>query len=166
VTVDGQVTTYPAGAFPAMITASRDALWFTLNQGNAIGRMSLSGELTTYPLPTENAGPVGISAGPDGIWFVEILANQAGRITDDGKLEEFALPEGSKPHAVVATNDGGCWITLWGTSALAHLDAEGNLTTQIPLGDNSEPHGLALDSDGSVRVALEKGSLAHIQPRE
>jgi hypothetical protein len=53
-----------------------------------------------------------------------------------------------------------------GTSALAHLDAEGNLTTQIPLGDNSEPHGLALDFDGSVWVALEKGSLAHIQPRE
>jgi virginiamycin B lyase len=65
---------------------------------------------------------------------------------------------------VVATDDGGCWITLWGASALARLDAAGNLIEQIGLGEGSEPHGLALDADGSVWVALEKGSVAHIQP--
>ena len=40
-----------------------------------------SGEVTTYPLPTEGAGPVGISSGPQGVWFVEIIAGQVGRIT-------------------------------------------------------------------------------------
>jgi virginiamycin B lyase len=166
VTVDGEVSTYPigtTGAFPSLITAAED-LWFTLNQGNAIGRMTTGGGVTTYPLPTEAAGPVGISAGPDAVWFVEILAGQAGRITPDGKIEEFPLPAGSKPHAVVATDDGGCWITLWGTAALARLDAAGNLIEQFDLGAGSEPHGLALDADGSVWVALEKGSVAHIQP--
>jgi virginiamycin B lyase len=166
ITVDGDVTTYPigtTGAFPAMITAAGD-LWFTLNRGNAIGRMSTAGSMTTYPLPTDEAGPVGISAGADAVWFVEILADQAGRITPDGKIEEFALPAGSKPHAVATTDDGGCWITLWGAAALARLDAAGNLIEQIGLGQGSEPHGLAVDADGSVWVALEKGSVAHIQP--
>ena len=165
ITVAGDVTTYPigtSGGFPAMITATDD-LWFTLNQGNAIGRMTTSGEATTYPLPTAAAGPVGISAGPDAVWFVEILADRAGRIATDGTIEEFPLPEGSKPHAVVATDDGGCWITLWGTHALAQLDANGNLITQVPLGDGSEPHGLVVDADGSVWTALESGSLAHVQ---
>ena len=168
VTVDGEVSTYPigtTGAFPAMITAADD-LWFTLNQGNAIGRMTTAGDVTTYPLPTEVAGPVGISAGADAVWFVEILAGQAGRITPDGKIEEFPLPAASKPHAVVATDDGGCWITLWGAAAVARLDAAGNLIRQVDLGAGSEPHGLALDADGSVWVALEKGSVAHIQPEE
>ncbi len=166
ITTDGEVSTYEigtTGAFPAMITAA-DELWFTLNQGNAIGRMTTTGDVTTYPLPTEAAGPVGISAGADAVWFVEILADQVGRITPDGKIEEFPLPAGSKPHAVVATDDGGCWITLWGAAALARLDAAGNLIAQIDLGAGSEPHGLALDADGSVWVALEKGSVAHIQP--
>jgi len=90
--------------------------------------------------------------GPDG----------AGRITSDGKIEEFPLPSGSKPHAVVATEDGGCWITLWGVSALTHLDAHGNIVTQYDLGEGAEPHGLAVDTDGSVWVALEKGSVAHV----
>ena len=165
-TADGEVSTYPigtTGAFPAMITAAEE-LWFTLNQGNAIGRMTTTGSVTTYPLPTEAAGPVGISAGADAVWFVEILAGQAGRITPDGTIEEFPLPAGSKPHAVVATDDGGCWITLWGAAAVARLDAAGNLIEQIGLGAGSEPHGLALDADGSVWVALEKGSVAHIQP--
>lgn len=128
--------------------------------------MSATGEVTTYPLPTEAAGPVGISAGPTAVWFVELLADQAGRITPDGKIEEFPLPQGCKPHAVVATEDGGCWITLWAAAALARLDADGNIVEQFALGKDSEPHGLTVDTDGSVWVALEKGSVAHIQPGE
>ncbi|GAB3942071.1 virginiamycin B lyase [Kribbella albertanoniae] len=168
ITADGEVTTYPigvAGGFPAMITGS-DELWFTLNQGNAIGRMTTAGEVTTYPLPTSGAGPVGISAGPEAVWFVELQADQAGRISADGTIEEFPLPAGSKPHAVVATADGGCWITLWGSGSLARMDVGGAVVEVIELGEGSEPHGLAVDTDGSVWVALENGSLAHIHAGE
>jgi virginiamycin B lyase len=84
-------------------------LWYTVNRGTAVGRIELTGVVTLYPLPTEQAGPVGISAGRDWLWFVEILAGQVGRIAGDGKIEQFPLPDRSaKPHAVVATPDGGC----------------------------------------------------------
>jgi virginiamycin B lyase len=65
---------------------------------------------------------------------------------------------------VVATPDGGCWTTLWGAAAVARLDANGNIVDQHALGEGSEPHGLTVDTDGSVWVALEKGTIAHIQP--
>ncbi|MFK4083199.1 virginiamycin B lyase [Kribbella sp. NPDC020789] len=169
ITLDGEITKYPTGVdggFPAVITAGDGDLWFTLNQGNAIGRMTTAGEVTTYPLPTAGAGPVGISAGPEAVWFVELLADQAGRIGFDGKIEEFGLLAGSKPHAVAATADGGCWITLWGSGSLARLDASGTVVQLTELGEGSEPHGLAIDTDGSVWVALENGSLAHIHAAE
>jgi virginiamycin B lyase len=125
--------------------------------------MTTSGEVTTCPLPTESAGPVGISAGPDGVWFTELLANQAGFADRDGAIQEFALPADSKPHAVAATPDG-CWITLWAAAALVHIDAKGNITETVPFGDGAEPHGLYADGE-EVWVALEQGSVAHIQPR-
>ncbi|WP_209699959.1 virginiamycin B lyase family protein [Kribbella aluminosa] len=164
ITTDGEVTTYPigtTGAFPAMITTYAGDLWFTLNQANAIGRMTVAGDVTTYPLPTDATGPVGISAGPDGVWFTELLADRVGRIDVDGTIEEFALPGGSKPHAVAATPDG-CWITLWAAAELVQVDAEGNITQRFGFGDGAEPHGLS--ADGTIWVALEKGSVAHIQP--
>lgn len=69
-----------------------------------------------------------------------------------------------KPSINQASKACGCVHTSVGAAAVARLDAAGNLIEQIGLGEGSEPHGLALDADGSVWVALEKGSVAHIQP--
>lgn len=60
--------------------------------------------------------------------------------------------------------DGGSWITLWGSGSLVKLDASGIVTQSVELGASSEPHGLALDDDGSVWVALETGSVVHVDP--
>ncbi|MGH3781135.1 MAG: virginiamycin B lyase family protein [Pseudonocardiaceae bacterium] len=61
------------GAMAAMITTGPDgALWFTLNQAHAVGRLSIDGEATIYPLPTPDARPVGITATADAVWFVEL----------------------------------------------------------------------------------------------
>jgi virginiamycin B lyase len=53
---------------PSLITAGPDgALRCTLNQANAIARITPAGDVTTYPLPTAGAAPVGIHAGPT-VW--------------------------------------------------------------------------------------------------
>jgi virginiamycin B lyase len=59
------------GTQPWDITAGPDgALWFTESQGNAIGRVSTSGQVTEFPLPAGSGRPFGITTGPDGnIWF-------------------------------------------------------------------------------------------------
>lgn len=47
------------------------ALWCTLNQANAIGRIGLDGEFRHYDLPTPAAEPHGITVGADRtVWAV------------------------------------------------------------------------------------------------
>jgi len=64
------------------ITAGPDgALWFTADSSNTIGRITTSGSVTGYPLPSLRAQPVGITAGPDGnIWFTESPGDGSGKI--------------------------------------------------------------------------------------
>jgi len=55
----------PSGSFPVGITAGPDgALWFTEPYG--IERVTTSGFITEYHVPTEFFGLLGIAAGPDG----------------------------------------------------------------------------------------------------
>ncbi len=74
------------------ITAGPDGnLWFTEEGtiqngkfigGNQIGRITPSGIITEFALPTANSGPTGITAGPDGnLWFTEFNGNKIGWIS-------------------------------------------------------------------------------------
>ena len=48
------------GGAPSMIVTGPDnALWFTLNQGNAIGRLAPAGGITVRELPTAGSGSGG-----------------------------------------------------------------------------------------------------------
>src|SRR5712692_131955 len=111
----GNVTEYPlppnAGycACPIDIVTGPDGnLWFTENGGavgyGAIGRMTTSGSVTEFRLPTFNSSPVGITGGPAGtqnLWFTEQNTNRIGEITIGGMLTQFTLPlAGSQPGGI------------------------------------------------------------------
>src|SRR5262245_53937235 len=52
-------------------------LWFTENDVGKIGRMSPTGAVTEFALPTANSSPVSITLGPDGnMWFTEQVGNK------------------------------------------------------------------------------------------
>ena len=135
---------HSVGGVPSMIVNGPDnALWFTLNQDNAIGRLSPSGDLKVRELPTAAAGPVGIAAThDDAVWFTEILADKIGRIPMDEAIQEMDLP--GKPHAVVADHDDGVWVSLWGADQIARVSGDGSEVVTIDLPPGSEPHGLAI----------------------
>ena len=97
------------------------ALWFTiapsgtvngvLGPGNAIGRITTSGVVTVYNVPTPNSAPTEITQGPDGaMWFTEINANKIGRITTAGVFTEYPT-QGSSPRGITAGPDGALWFT-------------------------------------------------------
>ena len=68
--------------FPENRLGTHGNLWFT--GGNSIGRITPSGQITEFPVPTNNSIPEGIAAGPDGnLWFTETsnVGNKIGRIT-------------------------------------------------------------------------------------
>jgi len=49
--------------------------------GDTIGRITTSGSITEYAIPTIDSQPFGITAGPDSaMWFAEVNGNNIGRI--------------------------------------------------------------------------------------
>lgn len=98
--------------YPKGITTGPDgALWFCLGGWNAIGRLTVDGEMSIYPVPTENSGPYRIVTGGDGaLWFTELLGGKIGRITTGGAITEFKTPQTvSGPRGIVAGPDGALY---------------------------------------------------------
>jgi virginiamycin B lyase len=108
---------------PVGISTGPDGnLWFTEYAGNKIGRITPSGQITEFPLPTPNNGPFGITDGPDGnLWFTE-QAHMLGRITTAGQVAEFPLlTPNSNPGEITQGSDGNLWFTESGTNQIGHI---------------------------------------------
>lgn len=79
--VAGAINEFPlptANSNPLGITHGPDcALWFTEDEGNRIGRITVTGEITEFAIPTANSEPSRITTGPDGaLWFTEFTGEQ------------------------------------------------------------------------------------------
>jgi uncharacterized delta-60 repeat protein len=84
ITTSGSITLFPLASesFPNDIASGPDgSLWFTEPSRNRIGRITTTGVVSTFTLPTRNSYPWGITAGPDeALWFTENGTNKIGRI--------------------------------------------------------------------------------------
>jgi virginiamycin B lyase len=101
------------------------AFWFGQQIANKIGRLTLDGDLTEYPVPTagslrfaqcayQSSAPAegGITVGPDSnLWFTERVGNKIARMTLRGHLDEFAVPTpDSGPLGLSMGPDGALWF--------------------------------------------------------
>ncbi|GIH08888.1 hypothetical protein Rhe02_69550 [Rhizocola hellebori] len=129
ITTGGDVTSFtvPVSAYEmtanpqisAITTGPDGALWFLFEgraEGNdipvveKIGRVSLDGQFTLYPLGSELKGLVSIVAGSDGaLWFTEYRTHKIGRMTTDGEVAEYDA--GPNPFAITSAPDGTLWYT-------------------------------------------------------
>lgn len=113
------------------ITEGSDGdLWITQNGAtNAIARLTPSGAVTEFALPTANAGPNEITLGNDGaIWFTERTANKIGRITVSGAITEYATPTPNADPYGIASLPGECapghgdiWFTEAGANKIGRI---------------------------------------------
>ncbi len=110
-------TEYSAGiatnAVPQSIAQGADGnMWFTEGGVNSIARITPTGVVTHYPLPTANASPRRIVSGPDGnLWFTEINIGRIGRLVPGtGAVTEFAAGV-ARPFALTFGPDGALWYT-------------------------------------------------------
>ncbi len=101
----GTVTEFPATGASFGITAGPDGnLWFTATGAGQIGRITTTGLVTLFPVPTASSSPFGITAGPDGnLWFTESSTGNIGRITPNGVVTEFTAHSG---EGITAGPDG------------------------------------------------------------
>jgi virginiamycin B lyase len=96
ITTDGKITEFALpnpNAQPWGITTGPDgALWFTESAcvrqpgprciiGNKIGRITTTGLVTEFTIPSDGSGPHSITTGPDGaLWFTEYYESRVGRL--------------------------------------------------------------------------------------
>ncbi len=176
VRADGTVTAFQAGTGtgqsgtgPEHITAGPDGnLWFTEFWTNRIGRMTPSGALTEFPIPTPDSAPRGIVSGPDhAVWFVESGFNRTAiaRITTSGVVTEFPIGGNSsdqlQPTEIVAAPDGNLWFNQTRPSApqgeVGRMSPNGAFTL-FPFPKGSRPVGMAVGPDRNVWVTDPGGN--------
>lgn len=104
------------------ITAGPDgALWFTVGEGNLIGRITTGGSLTEYPLSF--GAPFVITTGPDGaLWFTNLTGNNISQITTGGSITEYPLPmASSSPFGITTGPDSALWFTESGGNRIGRF---------------------------------------------
>jgi virginiamycin B lyase len=173
ISTSGMITKYAvpnaASSVPYGIASGPDgALWFTEYWGNKVGRITIDGVVTEYPIPTSGAIGQGITAGPDGaLWFTEGgYANKIARITTGGILTEYPLPltgpECYGPTGITVGADGALWFTdEAGVGCIGRITTGGTITefplaagvSVVPIGITSAPDGaLWFTESGSKKI--------------
>src|SRR5262249_14711943 len=133
-------------------------LWFTENDSvsNRIGRITTSGQVTEFPIPTSGANPFGITVGPDNsLWFTAEFGNKIGRITPTGQITEFAINSTTSywPQGIVTGPDGNLWFAEnppnTADRAIAKMTTSG-VVTQYPLPSSSSPVNITVGPNGNL----------------
>jgi virginiamycin B lyase len=112
------------------------AIWFVERAAAKIGRMTLDGQFTEYPLAT-GSFPNRIVVGPDGaLWFSELRANKVGRMTTTGHLTEYPA---DGPVGITVGNDGEFYLASFTDGALLRMNLNGEVTGIWPLPNAGGP---------------------------
>jgi streptogramin lyase len=156
---------------PLNIVAGPDGnLWFAedgLVEGGAgaIGRITPSGKVTEFVLPTPagfNSGAFDIAAGPDGnLWFtwseqvateVDPFTIRIGRITTSGAISSFLVATDATNRAFgIATGpDGGLWFPEGWVDRIGRMSTSGSLTEFTVPTAHSGPFDIATGRDSTL----------------
>lgn len=156
-------TSHPAG-----IAAGPDGyLWFVETAGNKVAKMSSSGLVIEYLVPTVKAfvpplsggtAPGYIAAGRGGeLWFTEYGGNNVAKVTASGEITEHPIPSANAyPEAITLGPDGNIWFTESGTDKVAKVTPSGAIT-EYPTSRGAVPHGITAGPDGNIWIT-ENGS--------
>lgn len=82
----------------------------------------------------------------------------------DAGFPAYADPQSTNPFHIVIDDDGFGWVTYTGSSTLSKFAfSKPGLVRRftVPLGTNTRPKGMALDSSGNVWVAASEPSLVY-----
>ncbi len=111
-----------------MAAGPDNAVWFTDEGRNAIGRLGSDGHVTEFPLPVAHAGPNQITSAADGaLWFTETFSNKIGRITTTGGITQYNIPTAdAKPVGISALPVSPCgpravWFAETGSGKIGEV---------------------------------------------
>jgi streptogramin lyase len=153
----------PAGSQPTSIVRGPDGnMWFTDEASKKIGKITNSGAVTEYPLPTQDLRPRSIVLGPDGnLWIAAgggANANWLIKILPSGAIAA-TYPVSSEVWALTAGPDGNIWFTE--AQEIGKMTT-GGTSTMYPLPRESEAAGITVGPDGNLWFAEEAGKIGKI----
>jgi virginiamycin B lyase len=141
----------------AGIVAGADGnLWCSQLPGR-LWRITPTGVLQEFPLPTPDCLPVSIASGGDGtIWLAELGANRIAHVTVQGDVTEFDV-EDCRPLAIAAGPDGAAWFVDVDHSRLGRIGPDGKLSF-VPRPGGHVPHrGLVCGPDKNLWMVGDAG---------
>ena len=153
----GSVSNMPIKSIPEDIAMGADGnMWFvdqgTNNLGQSlVGRITPSGIMSEFALPSRESQPGEIGLGSDGnMWVTEPRAGKIARVTPAGTISEFAAPNVGGDIALGA--DGNMWFTEgYRTNALGRITPAGIVTNFAPILKSGDgPTALASDQNGDL----------------
>jgi virginiamycin B lyase len=151
------------GATPYGIALDRSGnVWTTLQGPDKLARLSGSGELTTFDVPTRNSGLGDLAIDQsEAVWFLELSANKVGRFAD-GRFAEFEVPTPSAGLAsLAAAPDGSLWFTELGVGKLGRIRNGQVSEFSLPRA-GSRPFGVATDTSNVVWYTDLRGWLGRL----
>jgi virginiamycin B lyase len=155
-TTSGQVTEFPLpGEWVSSkgLTVNTDGnLWFTTG-GCKIGRATLQGDITLYPIaPVCDLDEI-LPAGDGRLWVSMPAQDQIGRYDPlSGSFERFSAPVDSAPRNIAIGVDGMLWFLSY--AGLGKVEPGGQVIIVLAdVVDRPNPGDLAAAPDGSLWVA-------------
>jgi virginiamycin B lyase len=127
--------------------------WGTLQSGNRLVRISTTGEITEFEVPTPGSSPTDVVVdGAGSVWFLEFRGNKIGKFAD-GKFSEFPLPGNlGGLSGLAATSDGAVWFGILRDHSLGRL-RDGTMTIIALPRTDARPYTLAADKAGNIWYA-------------
>jgi hypothetical protein len=120
--------------------------WFTEAFTDKIGRITKSGLLKEFPIPTAGAIPKDITEGAGGfLWFTEAGGNKIARLNPaDGSITELPVPTPSASPFGITVGPGSCiWFTELTGNQIGRVNSDDSISEfPIPTA-GSDPVGIA-----------------------
>jgi len=137
------------------------ALWFAESSGNNIGRITTSGAITEYPVPTVAGGLGGITAGPDGaLWFIEEGSGKIGRITTPASTSPLVAAILPSSRSVQVGNTATAFAMIMNAGSSSASGCAIVPVTTVPasfLYQTTDPATNALTGSPNTPVSLAAG---------
>lgn len=179
ITPNGLVTLFPIPSLGATgITAASDcvmcaysitagpldSMWFTIPTANLIGRITVAGVVTTFPVTMTSPASSGattptlgaLTTGADGLIYITQNADSMiSGMTVDGVITRIPLPSGAQPTSITPGPSDTLWFSESGANSLGRLVVPGAkvaaATTQFRIPTASaNPTSVATGPDGKV----------------
>lgn len=133
----------------AITTSSDGSLWVPCS--GSICALTLSAELTVFPLPPGDFAN-GLVQGPDGaFWFTETNQSVIGRMTSHGVISYYQVPTpDSDPSQIVVGSDGALWFTEPFVDKIGRITTSGTITEFALSFSDGYPGGITSGPDGAL----------------